>query len=113
MSEHKQNTLAMVRQVLKNIVPEHDIQLRRALRQSKRETPRLVQVRVSTLYYGMPDAEWERHRERMAQVRDRLTEAGLLHAPHCDVVLVLNDTGIELKECQGRKADDQPQTTCS
>ena len=106
MSEHKQNPLAVVRQVLKDIVPEHDIRLRRALGQSKRETPRFVEVRVSTLYYDMPDAEWERHRERIAQVRDRLTQANLMHAPHCDVVLVLNDTGIEVEEDQGRRADD-------
>jgi hypothetical protein len=29
----------------------------------------------------------------MARVRDRLTQANLMHAPQCDVVLVLNDTG--------------------
>lgn len=98
MSERKQSTLATVRRVLKGIVPEHDIQLRRALGQSKGETLRFVEVRVSTLHHGMPDAEWKRHKERMAHVRDRLTQAGLLHAPYCDVVLVLNDTGIEVEE---------------
>ncbi len=100
MSEGKQSNLATVRRVLKGIVPEHDIQLRRALGQSKGETPRFVEVRVSTLQYGMPDAEWERHKERMAKVRARLTEAGLLHARCCDVVMVLNDTGIEVEEDQ-------------
>jgi len=101
MSEHKQSTLATVRRVLEDIVPEHDIQLQRALGQSKGETPRFVEARVSTLQYDMPDAEWERHRERMANVRARLAEAGLRHAPYCDVVLVLNDTGIEVEQDQG------------
>ncbi len=95
MSEGKQGNLATVRRVLKGIVPEHDIQLRRALGQCKGETPRFVEVRVSTLQYGMPDAEWERHKKRMANVRAQLAEVRLLHAPYCDVVLVLNDTGME------------------
>ena len=101
MTEREKDTLATVRRVLKDIVPEQKIQLRRALGRFKGETPRFVEVRVSALHYGMPDAEWERHKERMANVRTQLAEAELLHAPHYDVVLVLNDLGMETEDDQG------------